>query len=121
MNETIENLLTRNLLEVFGEPDAMKRRSSIGELWAEDGVFVHHGRHVGYAALNDTVTELRTKFPGFIFAPIGDPQAFHNVGRLAWSYGLVGEPLKITGLDIVTARNGRIATLYAFIDTPVTV
>jgi hypothetical protein len=121
VTNTIENLLTRNLLEVFGERDAVKRRAAIAALWAEDGVFVDpFGRFVGYAMLNDAVSQLHAKFPGFIFVPIGAPQAFYDVGRLAWGHGRAGEPPKVTGLDVVTVRDGRISALYAFIDTPVT-
>ena len=119
MTNTIENLLTRNLLEVFGEPDAGKRRGAIAALWAEDGVFTDpHGRYVGYAALNDAVSQLHARFPSFGFTAIGAPQAFYDVGRLAWGHGPLGSPSKVTGVDIVTVRNGRIAALYAFIDTP---
>ncbi len=50
----------------------------------------------------------------------GAPQAFYDVGRQAWGHGPVGEPPKVTGLDVVTVRDGRIVVLYAFIDTPVT-
>ena len=121
MANTTENLLTRNLLEVFGERDAVKRRFAIAALWAEDGVFVDpYGRYVGYTALNDAVSQLHAKFPGFVFAPIGAPQAFYDVGRLAWGHGPVGEPPKVTGLDVVTVRDSRIVVHYAFIDTPVT-
>jgi SnoaL-like domain len=118
MPNRIENLLTRNLLEVFGESDAVKRRLAIAALWAEDGVFVDpFGSYVGYTALNEAVSQLHAKFPGFHFAPIGAPQAFYDVGRLAWGHGPVGGPPKVTGLDVVTVRDDRIAALYAFIDT----
>ena len=114
---TIENLLTRNLLEVFGERDAVKRRAVIAALWAQDGVFADpYGRYVGYAALNDAVSQLHAKFPGFVFTPIGAPQAFYDVGRLAWGHGPAGEPPKVTGLDVATVRDGRIVALSAFID-----
>ena len=120
MANTIENLLTRNLLEVFGERDTVKRRSAIAALWAEDGVFADpYGRYVGHTALNDAVSQLHARFPGFVFTPIGAPQSFYDVGRQAWGHGPVGEPPKITGLDVITVRDGRIVTLYAFIDTPV--
>ena len=120
MAKTIENLLTRNLLEVFGERDTVKRRSAIAALWAEDGVFADpYGRYVGHTALNDAVSQLHARFPGFVFTPIGAPQSFYDVGRQAWGHGPVDEPPKITGLDVITVRDGRIVTLYAFIDTPV--
>jgi hypothetical protein len=46
MANAIENLLTRNLLEVFGEPDAVKRSFATAALWAEDGVFVDPLRRI---------------------------------------------------------------------------
>jgi hypothetical protein len=121
MADSIENLLIRNLLDVFGDRDAVKRYSVIEALWAEDGVFADpYGRYVGHAALNDAVSQLHSRFPGFVFTPIGAPQAFYDVGRQAWGHGPVGEPPKVTGLDVVTVRNGRIVALYAFIDIPIT-
>jgi len=114
---TTENLLTRNLLEVFGERDAEKRRSAIAELWADDGVFADpHGRYVGHTELNDAVSQLHARFPGFVFRPTRAPQSFYDVGRLAWGHGPAGEPPKVTGLDVITVRDGRIVALYAFID-----
>ena len=121
MANTIESLLTRNLLEVFGERDAVKRRSAIAALWEEDGVFADpYGRYVGHDALNDAVSQLHARFPGFVFTPSGAPQAFYDVGRLAWGHGPVGQHPKITGVDVVTVRDGRIVALYAFIDALVT-
>jgi SnoaL-like domain len=121
VTNTIENLLTRNLFEVFGEPDVEKRRAVIAALWVDDGVFADpHGRYVGYAALNDAVSQLHARFPGFVFTPIGDPQVFYGVGRQAWGHGPVGEPPQITGLDVVIVEEGRIAALYAFVDMPLT-
>jgi SnoaL-like domain len=119
MDHTVENLLLRNLLDIFGESDAAKRHSAIAALWAADGVFADpHGRYVGYAAINDAVSQLHKRFPGFVFTPIGSPQSFFDVGRQAWGHGPAGEPPKVTGLDVVISRHGRIVALYAFIDTP---
>ena len=121
MANTIESLLTRNLLEVFGERDAVKRRSAIAALWEEDGVFADpYGRYVGHDALNDAVSQLHARFPGFVFTPSGAPQAFYDVGRLAWGHGPVGQHPQVTGVDVVTVRDGRIVALYAFIDALVT-
>jgi SnoaL-like domain len=119
MNHKVETLLMRNLIDVFGERDRAKRRAAIAELWALDGIFADpHGRHVGYAALNDAVSKLHERFPGFVFTPIGSPQTFFDVGRQAWGHGPIGKPPKVTGIDVIIARRGRIAALYAFIDTP---
>jgi hypothetical protein len=119
MDQTVETLLMRNLLDVFGERDATKRQSAIAALWTADGVFADpHGRYVGYAAINNAVSQLHKKFPDFVFTPIGSPQTFFDVGRQAWGHGPAGQPPKVTGVDVVIARHGRIVALYAFIDTP---
>ncbi len=117
MTDSVETLLSRNLVEIFGETDASKRRMAIAAIWTDDGVFAEpHGRHVGRDALNEAVGELQRKFTGFVFTALGSPQTFFDVGRLAWGHGPAGEPPKVTGLDVVTVRDGRIATLYTFID-----
>jgi SnoaL-like domain len=112
-----ETLLVRNLTEVFGESDATKRKAAIAELWSEEGVFVDaFGRFVGRDAINESVSHLHQKFPGFVFTPIGAPEAFHDIGRLSWGHGPAGQEPKVKGVDVVSVRNGRIASLYTFID-----
>jgi hypothetical protein len=36
--DRIRELLDRNLQEVFGEADSVRRMAAVEELWAEDGV-----------------------------------------------------------------------------------
>jgi|SRR5580704_1362108 hypothetical protein len=119
MDRTLETLLMRNLLDIFGERDSSKRLSAIAEIWAEDGVFADpHGRYVGHAAISGAVSKLHERFPSFVFTPIGSPQTFFDVGRQAWGHGPAGQPPTVTGLDVIIAQHGRIVALYAFIDTP---
>jgi hypothetical protein len=116
---TIEMLLKRNLLKVFGEHDPAKRRAAIEELFVEDLVFSdHHQRHVGREALDGAVRALHERLPGYAFKPIGGAQTLTDSGRLAWSFGPTEDPERITGLDVVVVRGDRIAALYAFLDEP---
>ncbi len=39
MSNSISTLLLRNLSDVFGENDPVRRRAAIDEIWNEDGVF----------------------------------------------------------------------------------
>jgi hypothetical protein len=39
MSYSISTLLLRNLSDVFGENDAVRRRAAIDDIWNEDGVF----------------------------------------------------------------------------------
>ena len=45
MSYSISTLLTRNLQDVFGENDPVRRRAAIDEIWTEDGVFYDPWRY----------------------------------------------------------------------------
>lgn len=119
MSSIIESLLLRNLQEVFGENDPTRRRAAIGELYTEDcAVFLSIGRYVGHAALDRIADELRASHPSFVYTPHSRPQAVQDGGRLAWGSGPEGKPPSYTGLDVIIVRNGKVATLYVFLDAP---
>jgi hypothetical protein len=86
----IETLLNRNLPEVFGEGDPARRRAG----------------------------DLRATHPHFVYTPHGAPQVLHNSGRLAWGSGPKGENPQYTGVDFIIARDGKIAALYVYLDSP---
>ena len=118
MNDRIHELLLRNLKEVFGEGDAVRRRAAIGELYIEDCVLdVPPGTFVGHEALDKFAGDLRATHPHFVYTPRGEPQALHNAGRLAWGSGPGGEAPDYTGLDVIIVRDGKIAALYVFLDS----
>jgi hypothetical protein len=117
-NETA-TLLKKNLYEVFGERDPARRQAAIAAIWKEDGIFVDpSGAYVGQVALNDVVARLLEQFPEFVFTELGTAETFHGIGRLAWGFGLPNEAPKVTGLDVVVVRDGRLSALYTFLDTP---
>jgi hypothetical protein len=118
MNNRIHELLQRNLQEVFGEGDAAHRRAAIDELYTEDCVLeVPPGAFIGRDALDKFAGDLRATHPHFHYTPLGEPQALHNAGRLAWGSGPHGEAPHYTGLDVIVVRDGRIAVLYLFLDS----
>ena len=119
MNNRIQELLLRNLQEVFGEGDATRRRAAIAELYTEDcELYVVPGKIVGREALDQFAGDLRATHPSFVYTPIGEPQALQNAaGRVAWSSGPRGEVPKYTGLDVIIVRDGKIAALYVFLDS----
>ena len=118
MSDVIETLLLRNLQEVFGEGDPARRRVAIEDLYTEDCV-VHlpTGRHVGRQALDQIAGELRAGHPNFVYTPRTIPQAIQNGGRIGWGSGPAREPPRYTGLDIIIARDGKIAALKVFLDS----
>ena len=76
------------------------------------------GKFVGREALNKFAGDLRATHPHFVYTPFGEAQALQNAaGRLAWGSGPRGEAAEYTGLDVIIVRDGKIAALYAFLDS----
>ena len=115
--ERIIELLHRNLQEVFGEGDAIRRRAAIGEFYTDDCVvYVPPGALIGRDALDKFAGDLRATHPHFVYTPHGEAQTLHNAGILAWGSGPRGEVPDYTGLDVIIVRDGRIAALYVFLN-----
>jgi len=117
----IETLLDRNLQDVFGEGDPVRRRAAIQELYTQDcAVYVPPGVLVGHDALDKFAGDLRATHPHYVYTPHGSPQVLHNSGRLAWGSGPKGETPEYTGVDFIITRDGKIASLYVYLDSPPT-
>jgi len=117
MSDSIENLLIRNLHEVFGERDPARRTTAIEAIFDHDCLFTDPGgRHNGHRGLEDAVVALQTQFPDHLFSQIGSVDVLQDSGRLAWAFGPSHEPRRITGLDVAVVNAGRISALYTFLD-----
>ena len=114
----VKGLMKQNLLGVFSEHDAGKRRLLIAKIWDAKAIFIDpEGRYVGHAAINGAVEQLQHRFPDFTFSVLADADVNSGVGRLPWGFGPPGEPRKITGIDVLVASDdGRITALYTFAD-----
>jgi hypothetical protein len=119
MSPTVEGLLHRNLREVFSERDETRRRRAIGELMTDDVVFSDRNRsQVGQDALNAAVAALQARLPPFVFSERTPPQTIADAGHVAWQFGPPGELPRVTGMDFIVVRDGKIAALYVFLDPP---
>ena len=116
---SISTLLTRNLLDVFGENDPARRRAAIDEIYTEDGVFYDpsSGAHRGGDEIVRVAAAIRATHPDFRYQPIAEPEELGNGGRLQWVSGRPGEAPAYAGTDFIIVRDGRIAALYLFFDT----
>lgn len=114
---SVDELLKRNLLAIFGERDVVARMKELEAIWLSDGIFVDpDGQYVGLHAINRRVDELQARFAGFEFIERGQVNAMYGIGRLAWGFGPADNPSAVTGIDIAVTRDGRLSALYAFID-----
>jgi SnoaL-like domain len=118
MSNSISNLLTRNLQEVFGENDPARRRAAIDEVFTEDGVFYDpaKGVHRGRDEIDRVAGAIRATHPDFQYRPIAEPEELGNGGRIQWVSGRPGEAPAYAGTDFIIARDGRIAAVYLFFD-----
>jgi len=118
MANSISTLLIRNLQDVFGENDPLRRRAAIDELFTEDCVFYdpNKGVYRGRAETDRIAGEIKATHPDFRYQPIAEPEEVGDGGRVAWVAGRSGEAPAYAGTDFIIARDGRIAAIYLFFD-----
>ena len=115
-----ESIMQANLERVFGERDAARRIEAIRELYL-DVADLHEptGSVRGHDAINRAVTELLAQMPpDFTFTAIRPALVLNHIGRLQWRAGPPEGPAAVTGTDVVHFEDGRIRSLYVFLDQP---
>lgn len=118
MSHSISTLLLRNLSDVFGEVDPVRRRAALKEFFHEDAVFYdpNQGAHRGHAAIDEIAGVIKAAHPDFQYQPIAEPEATGDGGRVKWVSGAPGKAPEYAGTDFVIARDGKIAAVYLFFD-----
>ena len=111
-------LLQANLVRVFGERDAEKRKAAIRDLYAPDAVLYEPDDiATGHDAIAQAVTALLASLPAsFVFTAIGPAVGHHGLARLRWSAGPPGGPVAVTGMDVVRVEGHLIQSLHVFLD-----
>jgi len=112
-------LMRANLASVFNERDAGTRIRAIGELYAEGAVLYEPPDTAaeGHAAISETVTRLLASLPpDFAFTASGPALGHHGIGRLRWQAGPPNGPVAVNGMDVAHFQDGRIHSLYVFIE-----
>ena len=118
MPNSASTLLTRNLNDVFGENDPVRRSKAIDELFTEDAAFYDPkgGVYRGRDEIDRVAGELRVMHRDFRYQPIGEPEEVGNGGRVRWTEGRSDEAPVVAGTDFIVTRDGRIAAIYLFFD-----
>ena len=108
----------RNLHDVFGEIDPVRRRAAIDEIFHEDAVFYdpNNGVHRGRDEIDRVAGAIKATHPDFQYQPIAEPEELGNGGRVRWVSGRPGEAPAYAGTDFIIVRDGRIAAVYRFFD-----
>jgi len=117
MSNSISTLLTRNLHDVFGENDPVRRRVAIDEIFTEDCVFYEpKGVYRGRDEIDRIAGVIKASQPDFRYQPTDGPEELGNAGRIQWVSGRPGEAPAYAGTDFIIVRDGRIAAIYLFFD-----
>ena len=118
MSNSISTLLLRNLSDVFGENDPVRRRAAIDEIFHEDAVFYDPkgGVFRGRDEIDRIAGVIKATHPDFEYQPLFPPEELGDAGRVRWVSGTPGKPPAYAGTDFIVARNGRIAMVYLFFD-----
>ena len=113
-----ERMIERHLAEVFSEVDDTKRMTALHELYAEDAVLYEPTNVVrGIEAISATVSELLKNFPPqFRFVASGPALIHHEMCCAPWTAGTPDQANMVTGYDVVQFANGRIQSVYVFIN-----
>jgi hypothetical protein len=115
---SISTLLIRNLQDVFGENDPVRRRATVDEIYTEDVVFYDPSKGVyrGRDEIDRIAGAIRATHPESQYQPIAEPEEVGDGGRVPWVAGRPGEAPAYAGTDFIIARDGRIAAIYLFFD-----
>jgi hypothetical protein len=118
MSNSISVLLLRNLSDVFGENDPVRRRAAIDDIFHEDAVFYdpNEGVHRGRDEIDRIAGVIKATHPDFRYQPISPPEEVGDGGRVRWVSGRPGEAPAYAGTDFAIVRDGRIAVVYLFFD-----
>ena len=117
MSYTASALLLRNLHDVFGEIDPVRRRATIDQIFHEDAVFYDpNGMYRGRDEIDRIAGAIKATHPDFRYQPISPPEERGDSGRVRWVSGSPGKPPEYAGTDFAIVRDGRIAAVYLFFD-----
>jgi len=84
MSNSISTLLLRNLSDVFGENDPVRRRAAIDEIFHEDAVFYDPkgGIFRGRDEIDRIAGVIKATHPDFEYQPIFSPEELGDAGRV---------------------------------------
>ena len=118
MNTDLVLLMEENLRQVWSERNADRRRKALEGIYAKDSTLFEVGEtFLGYDSINDQVSNIVNAMPAtFIFTRLKPVIINNNIGRLIWGVGPKDQPPVATGMDIAVFENGRIKSLYVFLE-----
>lgn len=118
MTDEAALMMEDNLNRVWNERDPYARLKAIERIYTTEANLYHVGHQItGFDAINNSVTvTLKNLPPDFVFTKLKPVIINNGIGRLIWGAGPKGKPPTATGMDIAHFENGKIRSLYVFLD-----
>lgn len=117
LDRAVVDNLVKHYVAMLNDPSAESRASAIDTYYTNDTVFNDpEGLINGKAELNALVGKLQAANKGFTFRQAGAVVVQNGSVRVPWTFGPAAQPKKITGEDILTIIDGRIATTTVFLN-----
>lgn len=114
--EDIDSLV-QGYVAMLNDPLETNRRAFLEKHYTENTVFNDpEGLVVGREQLNTLLGKLQDANKGWAFKAVGKPYVQHGNVRVRWQYGPGNHPDMVTGEDVVTIADGRIASTIVFLD-----
>lgn len=111
-----EQLVTQ-YIETFNETDADRRRAMLNALYAPDCTYTDpHVDLEGPEQIDGFIEQTHERFPGVTFTLGGAVDAHHDQARFQWHAGPADAPDAFIGFDVIIAEDGRIRSVYGFMD-----
>lgn len=111
-------MMEENLMQVWCERDEVRRMKAIQNIYTDASILYHvESKTVGLDAINKSVTSVLSNMPtNFVFTKLKPIIINNSIGRLIWGVGPAGQAPVATGMDIAHFENGKIKSLYVFLD-----
>jgi hypothetical protein len=109
--------LVERYIDSFNETDAAARRELLEKLYVSDSTYTDpHVDLRGPSEIDGFIAQTQERFPGFQFRLAGPVDAHHDQARFQWKAGTAEQPDQYVGFDVVVTDNGRIHSVYGFMD-----
>ncbi|KAF3210219.1 hypothetical protein TWF106_010752 [Orbilia oligospora] len=120
--DLITSILKENLYEIFGSPSHENRLQNLARLWNPDALFIDpFGVFKTHEEVSNAISGLQQE--GWVFTELSEVQVTSprgseiGVARLRWGYGKPGQEPELTGLDVISVKDGKVERLYTFLDS----
>ena len=109
--------LVARYMAAFNETDAAERTTLVDALYSSASTYTHPHVHAqGPGEIGAFIEQTQARFPGYTFR-LGSPvDAHHDQARFQWHAGPADDPDRFVGFDVIVADNGRIRSVYGFMD-----